>query len=484
MTTLKTSTATKPEVVLEMKDMQGLIVRGYKELDAATYLLLQIKDAEKAKNYLKIILKEITPAIDNRPQSAMHLAFTWAGISLLKVPESEYEFSREFREGMTEGLRSSLLGDVNHNAPDTWKWGGPKTGDIHILLFCFAKDQTMLDELLNVQKKALDENDILIVEELKTCKSKNSKEHFGFQDGISQPAMKGLHGSAKKEEETDPVKAGEFVLGYRNEYDNYTSSPLVKDSSYPKNDLPKSRVEGFKDLGKNGTYLVFRQMKQNVFQFWKYLKENSKEPAIDQIQAAINLGAKMVGRWPGGAPLAVSGYDDPGKNDLNKFSYLIDDPNGMRCPFGAHIRRTNPRDQLFSRRKDEPSINMIRKHRIIRRGRIFGKPIVASMNPEDILKLEKEDGEERGIHFICLAGHISRQFEFIQNVWVNNPVFADLNNDADPIISSGQNNKNDFTCQASPLRRKYKDIPHFTQVIGGAYFFLPGIKALNFIANC
>ena len=319
---------------------------------------------------------------------------------------------------------------------------------------------------------------ITILEELESFDTPESREHFGFQDGISQPTMEGLNSTTStKYKVKDPIKAGEFILGYPNEYNHYGKSPYVDCNDDPNKILPSSDENNtYKDLGKNGTYLIFRQLKQEVFNFWKYLKENSREPINSdsqnpQIEAAIKLGAKMVGRWPGGASLVNNPeYDDRCKRADNKIGYSKNDKLGEKCPFGAHIRRTNPRDQLFSGRDYSTSNEMTRKHQILRRGRVFGKPLVPTMHPEDILMRENDDGEKRGLHFICLVSDISRQFEFIQNVWVNNTAFGDLYNEVDPIIGTRQNSAGsyqyDFTCPGKYIRRKYKDIPQFVQVLG------------------
>jgi Dyp-type peroxidase family len=361
-------------------------------------------------------------------------------------------------------------------------------------MLCYAREDPYLDGWINAQKTLFDTHGLSIIKEQKTIRLPDSKEHFGFRDGISAPLVEGLRDPQTQlrdphtQTQEKPIRAGEFVLGYPNEYDRLTETPVVKPGDDPGNWLPVySEDPALKDLGKNGTYLVYRQLAQHVYRFWKYLAENSKEPAQDPLQAAVNLGAKIIGRWPGGSPLAVSpDHNDTAKEQENHFAYWKEDPDGMKCPFGAHIRRTNPRDKLFGRTQ-QVSIEMIRKHQIIRRGRSYGLPLVESMAPKDVLAAQ-EDGGERGIAFICLAGNLSRQFEFLQNVWVRTPTLAGLFKDADPLIAARQGDgeplNDQFTCPAGPIRRKYKGMSQFTRLVGGAYFFLPGIKALHFIVNC
>lgn len=486
------------EVNLELEDMQGLIARGYDELKAATFFLLHITSMDDAKRFVKKLLYsgQITPAKKeialeeqkngSRMDHAIHIAFTSAGLKKIGLlPDVLKTFSREFLEGMNEPFRSHLLGDVGHNAPANWDWAKPGSEEVHIMLLCYATDADNLKIVVQKQKDNFSCYQLKIVKEQPTHYSEISREHFGFRDGISTPVMEGL---SKAGEVDNPIKAGEFVLGYLNEYKCYTDSPRVKNQEDELGFLPKKhQMPEYKDLGKNGTYLVYRQISQDVYAFWDYLKKNSKEPVtVYPNHPAIKLAAKLVGRWPGGSPLATSGFDDPDQCTFNDFTYSKEDPDGLKCPFGAHIRRTNPRDQVFAGRNLETSNQMVRKHQILRRGRIYGEPLVKSMKPEDLLKVEKDDGGERGLHFICLVGHISRQFEFIQNVWINNPTFADMSSEVDPIVSPRQNTEvfsNNFTCQGSPVNRKYKSIPTFTRLRGGEYFFMPGINALHFIAG-
>jgi deferrochelatase/peroxidase EfeB len=265
--------------------------------------------------------------------------------------------------------------------------------------------------------------------------------------------------------------------------------------------LPLTRDKTHKDLGHNGTYLVYREMKQEVAKLWSYLAEHSREPGADPVASAVALGSKMVGRWPGGAPLRTSTADVAARSKQNDFTYYAGhnpvtnrdegDRFGIACPVGAHIRRSNPRDDLPTDHGDKNSIEMVRKHQMIRRGRPFGAPLAPNMTAEEFFaRRDQPDTELRGLHFICLVGHIGRQFEFVQRSWLSSPVFGALFKDADPLVGvhrphdDEQGNASDeFSCPAEPLRRRYKGLPQFTQLLGGAYFFMPSIRALHFIAG-
>ncbi len=488
--------------LLEKDDIQGLIARGFGKLASANYVLLKITDAAAVKKYLSVLLPYVNTVGKKPGDFAIQVAFTSPGLKKLGLPPAAWHsFSREFLEGMNDSFRAVILGDENENAQEKWEWGGPKNEEIDLMLMYFAKDDDSLHEWYNAKANDYKANGLHRIKVQETTeKLPDSKEHFGFRDGISKPKIEGFR--EVKPGEND-VKPGEFILGYPNEYNLLGERPVVVAADDPNNILPPctdSENAGHKDLGKNGSYLVYRQMKQHVYTFWKYLADNSKEPAATPIEAAVKLASKMVGRWPDGTPLALSPAKEDHHVSKTDFMYSKDDPDGLKCPFGSHLRRANPRDMLFGR-TNEASKEMIRKHFLLRRGRSYGPACVDSMDPAHVLA-KGDDGEDRGLHFICLVGDLSRQFEFVQNVWIKNPTFSALYNDADPIIATrsaaGQEPNNHFTvqdgfrqaadggltCPVSPVRRKYKDIPPFTTVVGGAYFFLPGIKALKYITNC
>jgi Dyp-type peroxidase family len=234
---------------------------------------------------------------------------------------------------------------------------------------------------------------------------------------------------------------------------------------------------GKRDLGRNGSYLVFRQLAQDVKGFWEFFRQATGDGEDADSTACIHLAAKMVGRWPSGAPVTKAPErDDPALGNDNDFGYHERDAAGLKCPIGAHIRRTNPRDSLEPDPGSEKSVEFADRHRILRRGRAYGDPVVESMQPEEIM--QSDAAGERGLHFICLNANISRQFEFVQQTWTNNPRFDGLYDDPDPIVGPGGK----FTEQATPVRRRIHDVPRFVTVRGGAYFFLPGLRALRYLA--
>lgn len=486
------------EVQIEKEDIQGLLVRGFKMLNAASYVMLQFSEPGKAKQYLDSLCSRLTDAREEPENVAVQFAFTIDGIKKLQLPrELTGSFSRQFKEGMTESTRRIVLGDVAENAPENWEWGNWSEDSqhkvIHGMLMLFAKDKAMLEDIYQIEKEEFLEHAITVVTMLDSKQLSESKEHFGFQDGISQPTIKGL--SSRVDPRPDNViNAGEFILGYNNSYNQLPDSPFVFSVGDPDQILPHTTgMDGIKDFGRNGSYMVFRQMSQDVPAFWKYLKENSNEKADTPEDAAVALGAKMMGRWPEGEPLSKSW--DPKDTSMNNFGFWKDDALGTQCPVGAHIRRANPRDYLVTVKDEKQndavrqvSTEMIQKHRILRRGRTYGDALAPSMKPADLMNAAP-DGKDRGIHFICFAGDLVRQYEFIQNAWMKFHKFGGLHNDSNPVVgtrnldgAAGETITADhFIVPAEPVRRRYKELPQFTKVKGGAYFFMPGIKAFRYL---
>ncbi len=476
-------------IELETHDIQGLVVRGYGSFPEARFLLLEVLDAELARRHLRAICERINTAHVTPEHVALQVAFTASGLAALEVPKHALvTFSREFLDGMDDDVRAESLGDRGDNDPSKWEWG--RSGGVHVLLMLYAKDAETLAHHLAKEQALIPAGAYRVVVK-ETTSLPRQKEHFGWTDGLSLPNILGVPQVRPKKKRqqswTSPIQPGELVLGYPNEYACFTERPTAELVDDPCDHLPETEDGLRKDLGRNGTYLVYRQMTQDVQKFWGYLAERSREPGEDPAAKAIALGAKMVGRWPNGAPLITSPErDDPDRGKDNEFLYS-DDPIGLRCPLGAHIRRANPRDVLAADRDAADSIIMVKKHQMVRRGRAFGPPISATMDPREILAAPP-DATPRGLHFICLVGHISRQFEFVQRAWIHSANFAGLFKDGDPIAAARrppdhENPNDEFTCPATPLRRKYKQMPQFTTLVGGAYFFLPGIRALRFIVR-
>lgn len=478
--------------LLDLKDIQGIIARGYGELQFGCYLLLGVRDAKAARSWLGTISGLVTSGVERRPARALNIAFTCRGLEALGLDANSLEtFSHEFQDGMTSAYRQRILGDRDESAPENWDWGGPHTAPVHILLMLFAADEDARLEFCRslsegfaaggVEQIGETLRSIVLRDEATGC----SKEHFGFCDSITQPLIEGL---GKTGADANTIRAGEFILGYPNEYNLFTERPMVKAERDPHNILqPDREGSGDHELGWNGSYLVFRQLQQHVNRFWQFMEDATRDRSgRSHPDARIKLASKMVGRWPSGAPLVLSpDADNPALATENDFGYHASDPHGFKCPIGSHIRRSNPRDSLDPHPGTPKSIKVNKRHQLLRRGRAYGEPVAASMNPEEILRAGATG--DRGLHFICLNANISRQFEFVQQTWVNNPKFGGLYNDADPLIGerdAGQPGQAAiFTEQAEPLRKRVSQLPRFVTVRGGAYFFLPGLRAIRYLAS-
>ena len=445
---------------LELGDIQALVLRGHKELHWASYLFFRVADAAGARTTLRALVDEraITTAAavilpkHGRPRARVQLALSHAGLTRLGLDEaSRKSFAPEFQSGMAEPARSRRLGDRGASAPETWELGGT-THALDVLVCLFAPTHHERDELAAQWIERLAPSLALELQQDATPR-RGDREHFGFRDGISQPILRG-DPTRDHIPEVDRIADGEFLFGYANEYGMLPAAP---------------RTAGGVDLGRNGTYLVFRKLEQDVAGFWRYFHDAAGGVGTE----AERLAAKCMGRWPSGAPLSLSPErDDPrlGADDAhnNHFMFLDDDPLGDRCPVAAHIRRANPRDAKSGDRED--SIVMVRRRRIIRRGRPYGPP---SAHPRPL----DGDGARRGLYFIALNTNLGRQFEFVQQTWLNNPKFAGLSNDRDPVVAQDAE-RGAVSLPGSPFRRRLAGLPSFITVRGGEYFFLPGLKAL------
>lgn len=484
---------------VELEDVQGIVIKGYGNMPFAKYLLLHFGALEQTRSWLTKVHQEITNARTSTKDIdvAVNIAFTNHGMRSLGADDDIMNtFSREFDEGMVTDHRQRILGDFGESDPDNWIWGGNKdvkTVDCNLLLF--AKTEERLESLIADHISKLNSAGIEVLHQLDTTVLPESKEHFGFRDGIANPVMKDTERREEEEHPANLINPGEFVFGYRNEYDKYPFSPNVG-PDLDKHGLlqPDPNHDGRKDLGRNGSMLVFRQMEQDVFSFWKFISKAVEEQKVENTSTTIEkLSAKMIGRWLDGAPLTKCPIAPEEKyNTFDNFGYADKDFDGYGCPIGAHIRRTNPRDNFLrnssnNKEKDiEKSMKFMKRFRILRRGRSYGKAASATMNPHEVV-LAKPDNEERGLHFLCFNTNIGRQFELIQQTWINNPKFAGLYDDPDPIIGypeiMGAGATTTFTEQAQPIRKKITGIPRFVQIRGGAYFFTPGLKALEFISK-
>jgi Dyp-type peroxidase family len=481
---------------IETNDVQGIIIRGYDRLPDAVYVLLGIRDPLAVRRWLRALLPQITRGTVRTEQITTHtvqVAFTHTGLERLGLDrEALSTFSREFQEGMSTPHRQRILGDSGAGAPELWEWGGPRNQSVHLMLMLYGASDAVLARELSRQRDAWEAGGLQAIRVLGTETVRDRKEHFGFHDGIAQPAIAGLPRSAN-ESAGNVTAAGEFIIGYPNEYGQLPATASVGSERDPGGRLPPTPIGDRHDFGRNGSYLVFRQLSQDVRGFWRSMADRTRaEDGSPDRQRYVWLASKIVGRWPNGAPLVLYPEREPENytaTDADRFLYHAEDPHGDRCPVGAHIRRVNPRDALSPR--PEESLTVAKRHRILRRGRLYGPPVAPSMRPEDILEAE-DDGLDRGLHFICFNTDIARQFEFVQHTWINNPKFEGLYSEPDPLVAqhadprlpeTSSDATTTFTIQACPVRHRERKLEPFVRMKGGEYFFLPGIRAIQYLAS-
>ena len=361
------------------------------------------------------------------------------------VSSSLATFPEEFRQGMV--ARADILGDTGLNHPSQWR-GGLASPRLHAIVILFARDDAERLRAVREHEAHLQRTpSVEVISSLDlnaTPPFDHAHDHFGYRDRLSQPVMEGT-GEVPTPGSGAPLKAGEFILGY-------------PDEEGPPVNLPQPAV-----LSRNGSYMAYRRLEEHVGKFREFLKEHGTTAEEQEL-----IAAKLMGRWRSGAPLVLApDADDPklGQDPQrnNDFNYKQMDPHGYAVPLGSHIRRMNPRDT---------AVNMNRR-RMIRRGATYGPHL-----PDGAT----DDGVERGIAAFVLCGSLVRQFEFAQNVWINDRNFHELGNERDPIIGN-QDGTLEFKIPKRPVRKKITGLPAFTTLRGGAYFFLPGLKALRHLAT-
>ena len=437
--------STPADTSLELHDLQSGILHPRPSPYVGTYVVFRVDNARDGRTFIGSLGQWIASAGDWSANAKAWLTVTisYQGLRALGVPQASLDsFPAEFREGMA--ARAEFLGDTGDSAPEHWETplGTP---DVHIALAAIAPDAPRLSVLLHeirMGRRGL--GGVVEIWRQDCYALPNEREAFGFKDGISHPAIEGsgIPGSNPKEQ---PFKAGEFILGYRNEMDEVPA-------------VPQPEV-----LGRNGTYVVFRKLHQNVAAFRQYLRAHAKDAADEEL-----LAAKFVGRWRSGAPLALSPDRDdpalgadPARN--NDFNYHDDDPRGLKCPIGSHIRRMNPRDAVVT--------GQVRLHRMIRRGTNYGPHL-----PDGVLE---DDGADRGLCFVFVGASLTRQFEFVQAQWVNDGRAFASPAEQDPLVGGGGC---PFTIPARPIRRRLQGVPRFVTTRGGEYCFAPSLSALRWIA--
>ena len=511
-------------VPLELPQIQGNILAGFNK-DHQRFLFLHIVDVTLAKRWLADMIADIAMTDEvkafndsfklAKARAGGHedgtmpvatwrnIAFNYPGLERLGASGLQ-RFPIDFREGMA--ARSHRLGDVGRNAPEQWDPWLQKRELLHIVLLLAAdRPEDLAAELAKVMATLPTSGVRLVHTQAGEAPTDvPSNEHFGFRDGISQPGVKGFTLSVNPPVANsghqgvpgqDLLWPGEFVLGYATQ--NRNRPPADFDGPNP---APVSAKLNGPGWARNGSYLVFRKLQQDVAGFRNSIRNNATMLGVDPEL----LGAKIVGRFRSGCPMehtkdepatVDSNLGDPSvadstlltPNKINNFEYG-EDLGGTFLPRSGHVRKAYPRDEqtLLPNGKEDTQQEHLHEsntqtHRVLRRGIPFG-PILPFPSGGGLNSTFVDDQEMRGLLFLAYQHSIEEQFEFIQSQWVNKHDFPDFGDGVDPVMAqiSQAPMQCPFRGQPAPTTVELK---HFVTTNGGEYFFQPSLDALRELAR-
>jgi Dyp-type peroxidase family len=436
---------------VDLSEIQATILRPRPAPYFGTHVLLRVNDAQGGRAFLR----RLTPHVDSAAGwwSAvtpwLAVGISYAGLEALGLPDDSLgSFPEAFRQGMA--ARARHLGDEGVNDPKNWDQPYGK-GQVHIGVSAFSDSEEERRRILGIAREQFEGFSGVSVLAMQDFGAQpGDRNSLGYKDGIDQPAIEGS-GVYPLPGQGQPIKAGEFILGYPSE----SGIPLP---------IPQPDI-----LGRHGTYVGFRKYQSRVGAFNRFLRANGSTEEEREL-----LAAKLVGRWRSGAPLTLAPEvdnptlgDDPHLN--NDFDYS-NDARGRQVPFGCHIRRMNPRDTKLTRLTD---INI---HRIIRRGATYGPPY----DPNALS--EADDEMPRGAIFLFISARAMATIEFLQQEWINDGNFIGAGNERDPIVGLQEEGAT-FTIPKEPVRRRLHSIETFNVLRGGEYFFMPSLSALKWLGD-
>lgn len=474
----------RPPGTLQTEEIQSIFFGSLGPLCHSQMTAIHIPDGlagAKKKAWLQFVASRTSFGNGLPAEHAAMVMFGPEGLARLGLETGKpgcglEAFPTVFRHGMGAEPRSRILDDVGSSAPENWGWGSAAK-PVDAVVICYAATVKTLAQDIRELRENTEEAGMAVVATLPLVIKREGKqaiEHFGFADGVSQPVVKGTPRANRSVAPMHLVEPGEFLLGYRDESGRYPPTPTVPSASDPRGFLPALEDDDQplfgsgtapRDFGRNGSFVVVRQLEQHVETFRSFCRQaaadarsQTGDPLIDERWVA----AKMVGRWPDGTSLVRNPNGREGRRPDNDFSFAAEDPQGLLCPFGSHVRRSNPRDSLGDDRDLQIRIN--NRHRILRCGRTY------------------QQGRRKGLLFMCLNADIERQYEFMQQSWVSAGSFHGLRAEKDPTIgmNGGQGR---FSIPSADGRLVLKNLPDFVTTRGGGYFFMPSRSSLNYLLS-
>jgi len=468
-------------------DVQRLIVYGY-TLNRSRHFIMQVRDPAKARQFLAGLAQKrlITNAsVDNDDVALLNVhgygpanvGFTFRGLEKLELPPAYRRVFQEKAKAFAEGahLRAShRLADTGASAAQCWE-GRFQADRAHVLLSIHADEQCELNERTDALAKMPGADGLdgwkafLDGCHLSADRTKRTA-HFGFRDGISNPVIKGFHACKSDAESLAPKAhaAGEFILGYEND-EKFNPWLLIDPGPLPNPWLPPSaRID--RGFFRNGSFAAFRKIEQHEREFREFVSVWAQRLGVTQEY----VKAKLAGRWSDGsivkpgetrAPVPIVGADGkPKKVDPNAFDFS-DDPNGEGCPFGAHIRRMNPRADV---------VVPFRRRPLARRGMPYGPSYDTARE------------EKRGLLGLFFCASLEDQFEHLLSEWANaDPMGPDNRGNAkDPLVGNHENPRSvfDIPVPGESLCQLDAFTP-FVTTRGTLYAFYPSLTALRMISE-
>ena len=519
---------------VDLDDIQGSIVRAYGlyGLSVARYVFFHVNDPVLGREFVGDLLPLVTTGVpwtaaSQIPRVATNIAFTYEGLRHLDIPEATlHGFPEAFSMGMK--ARREIIGDTGpshfRNWDPAWNLEGGDNQYVHIIITIDGKEEADLETRYQLIQRILTANPG--VSQVTGHRGPGGRSYPTSRPQPFPPARKisvrraerntsaiatgSVRHSSKavakirrlsigggKPTGQDPrtaagwapIATGEFVLGHPDEASEYPEAP------------------GPPLFSRNGSFMAYRKLHQNVASFENYLEaEGQKFP--DGKEA---LAAKFAGRWRNGAPLTSFPTEESANrfiaelaplqlkiwtntataNEQARFAELRlqlvafdykDDIDGSRCPFGSHTRRNNPRSALEYGKDKAFAVPgaLSNRRRLLRRGLPYGK-----------VEASATDEGDHGVIMLIVNADLSRQFEFIQQQWMNYGNDFGLANDPDPLLGNHGNNESRraggrMTIEGDRATNKppyfCNFIPTLVETRGGDYFFVPSLTCLRMIA--